>query len=164
MLTAAHCMGGSFNVIVGEHDKTDLSDGTRHTVCRAVSHPNYCDTPNNIYCINNDFAIVTLDEPVQIGPRAVPACLPTASAHGGSFLDDKNVTTSGWGNLQSGGSSPNVLHKVTVPGVSNAVCQQLYEGRYGPNAILPDMMCAGNTVEGGVDACQGDSGGNRIPF
>merc|ERR1712135_170778 len=55
--------------------------------------------------------------------------------------------------------SPTVLHKVTVPGVSNAVCQQLYEGQYGPNAILPDMMCAGNTVEGGVDACQGDSGG-----
>ena len=164
VLTAAHCMGGSFNVIVGEHDKTDSSDGTRHTVCRAVSHPNYADTPNNVGAINNDFAIVTLTNPVQVGPRAVPACLPTASAHGGSFLDDKNVTTSGWGRLQSGGSSPTVLHKVTVPGVSNAVCQQLYEGRYGPNAILPDMMCAGNTVEGGVDACQGDSGGIAIPF
>ena len=164
VLTAAHCMGGSLVVIVGEHDRTDSSDGTRHTVCRAVSHPNFADTPNNIFRINNDFAIVTLTDPVQIGPRAVPACLPTASAHGGSFLDDKNVTASGWGTLQSGGSLPTVLHKVTVPGVSNAVCQQLYEGEYGPNAILPDMMCAGNTVEGGVDACQGDSGGNRIPL
>merc|ERR1719347_864125 len=36
VLTAAHCMGGSFYVIVGEHDKTDSSDGTRHTVCRAA--------------------------------------------------------------------------------------------------------------------------------
>merc|ERR1719312_916351 len=59
VLTAAHCMGGSFNVIVGEHDKTDSSDGTPHTVCRAVNHPNYADQPIGI---NHDFAIVTLTE------------------------------------------------------------------------------------------------------
>ena len=164
VLTAAHCMGGDFDVMIGEHDKTDSSDGTIHKVCRAVSHSNFADTPNDVFAINNDFAVVTLTEPVQVGPRAVPACLPTASAHGGSFLDDKNMTTSGWGTLESGGSTPNVLHKVTVPGVSNAVCQQLYEGKYGSNAILSDMMCAGNAAEGGVDACQGDSGGIRIPF
>ena len=146
---------GNFEVIVGEHSLTDSTDGTRHTKCRHVNHPNY-PRPSGI---SYDFAILHLDTPVQLGARAVPACLPT-SAHGGSFLDDKTVTTSGWGALGSGQGGPTVLHKVSVPGVSNAVCQQMYEDKYGPNAITSDMMCAGNTVNGGVDACQGDSGGN----
>ena len=103
-------------------------------------------------------------EPVLLGPRAVPACLPTMSEHGGDFLHDKKMTVSGWGNFEYGGSSPTVLHKVSVTGVSNAVCQQMYEEEYGPDTIQADELCAGNTVDGGVDACQGDSGGNRIPF
>ena len=161
MLTAAHCIEDTtrFEIIVGEHDVTDSSDGTRHTKCRQIIHPNYKDG----HFINNDFAIVTLTTPVQLGARAVPACLPSDAAHGGSFLDDKTVTTSGWGALSSSGSSPTVLHKVSVPGVSNTVCQEKYEDRYGSNAITADMICAGNTVDGGVDACQGDSGGIK-PF
>ena len=158
VLSAAHCMHvfNDFDIIVGEHDITDSNDGTRHTTSRIVSHPNYGYT--------YDFAVITLAEPVQLGLRAVPACLPTMSEHGGDFLDDKKMIVSGWGRFEFGGSSPTVLHKVSVPGVSNAVCQQMYEGKYGPDTIQADEMCAGNTVDGGVDACQGDSGGNRIPF
>lgn len=138
--------------MVGEHRITDSSDGTRHTKCRHVDHPQY----NNPRSLNNDFSIVHLNTPVQLGARAVPACLPT-SAHGGSFLDDKTLTTSGWGSLCSGCSSPDVLHVVDAPGVSNAVCDTAYGGT---GSITDQMICAGNTVNGGVDACQGDSGGN----
>jgi len=154
VLTAAHCTGwngGNWDVMVGEHRITDSSDGTRHTKCRHVDHPQY----NNPRSLNNDFSIVHLNTPVQLGARAVPACLPT-SAHGGSFLDDKTLTTSGWGSLCSGCSSPDVLHVVDAPGVSNAVCDTAYGGT---GSITDQMICAGNTVNGGVDACQGDSGG-----
>ena len=96
VLTAAHCTGsssgngGAWDVMVGEHDVTDSSDGTRHTVCRWQNHPDY----NSPSRVNNDFAIVTLTQPVTIGTRANYACLPT-SAMSGSFLDDKTVTVSG---------------------------------------------------------------------
>ena len=163
VLTAAHCTGvngGNWGVMVGEHRTTDSSDGTRHTKCRHVNHPLY----RSINSIDHDFAIVHLDNPVQFGARAVPACLPTSASHGGGFLDDKTLTVSGWGSLCSGCSSPNVLHVVDVPGVSNAVCNQQYEGRYGPGSITADMMCAGDAVNGGIDACQGDSGGKYILY
>ena len=148
ILTAAHCMGGSFEIIVGEHDVTDTDDGTRHTVCSTISHPDY-----NEDTTNYDYAIVVLNEPITLGSRAVPACLPDAS-FGGNFLDDKTMTVSGWGRLESGGDTPNVLMSVDVPGVSNDACRE----SYGESSITDVMLCAGQP-EGGIDSCQGDSGG-----
>merc|ERR1712020_602505 len=72
---------------------------------------------------------------------------------GGSYLDDKTMTVSGWGATSQGGSQAQVLMSV-VPGVSNAKCQQAY----GESSITDAMMCAGRD-EGGIDSCQGDSGG-----
>ena len=148
VLTAAHCMfTTNFDVIVGEHHITSSSDGTRHQQCRGVKHPDY----NSDFA---DFAIVHLRQPVQIGTRAAPACLPSANL-GGDFLDGKMMTVSGWGNLASGGISPSVLHKVDVPGITNAVCSNSYSG------ITSSMLCAGDVLNGGIDSCQGDSGGKQ---
>lgn len=150
VLTAAHCMGHNFDVIVGEHDVTSSEDGTRHTVYSAISHPQYDSSTTNF-----DFAIVTLNEPVELGTRAVPACLPDPDEFGGAFLDDKTMTVSGWGHQSSGGwDSPPVLHSVDVPGISNEECDNMYEDA----EITDAMMCAG-AVAGGIDSCQGDSGG-----
>ena len=92
-----------------------------------------------------------------LNQRAVPACLPT-SALGGEFLAGKNMTVSGWGRLSSGGSSPTVLHKVVVPGITNAACKASYDIRN--LEVTAEMLCAGDVANGGIDACQGDSGGN----
>ena len=150
VLTAAHCMGGSIDVIVGEHRTTSSSDGTRHTTCRGVSHPSY-----DSNTLNNDFAILHLIKPVKIGTRAAPACLPTSSM-GGNFLAGKTMTVSGWGTLLEGGSQPNVLHSVDVAGIPNSQCNNLYGG------ITRAMLCAGDVANGGIDSCQGDSGGNEL--
>ena len=143
VLTTAHCTGangGNWDVMVGEHGKTDgKPDGTRHTKCRHLDHPNY-HQPTSA----NDFAIVYFDEPVQIGPRASPACLPNAS-FAGNFLDDKTMTISVWGTLCS---SPDALHVVNVSVVGNDVCNQRHGG-----GISDEMICAG-LVNGGIDSCQ----------
>ena len=67
------------------------------------------------------------------------------------------MTVSGWGALCSGCISPDALHVVNVPGVSNAICNEKYDG-----IITDQMLCAGEIVNGGVDSCQGDSGGNLL--
>ena len=151
VLTAAHCTSGSSpDVMVGEHRVTSSSDGTRHTTCRFVDHPSY-NSPNQL---SNDFAILHLDTPVQIGTRAAPACLPPAT-YNDAFLGGKTLTVSGWGALTEGGGSPSVLHSVDVPGMTNAQCLQNY-----PNSIDSSMLCAGQP-SGGIDSCQGDSGGKK---
>ena len=138
------------DVIVGEHSVTSSSDGTRHTTCRYRNHPSW-----NTNTVNYDFAILHLNQPVALGPRAVPACLPTSS-FGGNFLAGKQMTVSGWGALTQGAtSSPTVLHKVDVPGMTNAQCSTNYQGQ---NQVTNAMLCAGQPG-GGVDSCQGDSGG-----
>ena len=151
VLTAAHCTSGSSpDVIVGEHRVTSTADGTRHTTCRFADHPSY----NSPSQLSNDFAILHLRTPVQIGGRAVPACLPPSSFND-AFLGGKTLTVSGWGALTEGGGSPSVLHSVDIPGMTNARCLNDY-----PGDIDGSMICAGQT-SGGIDACQGDSGGKQ---
>jgi len=149
VLTAAHCMGYDFEIIVGEHDINSQEDGTRHTVCGTTSHPNY-----NSGTTNYDFAIVRLAEPVQLGVRAMPACLADSSM-GDEALGGQTVTVSGWGTTSSGGSQATVLQSVNVPAMTNAECR---DTSYGENQITDAMLCAGQ-AEGGIDSCQGDSGG-----
>ena len=103
-----------------------------------------------------DFSILHLKRPVEFGPRAVPACLPS-SKHGGDFLADKILTTSGWGATLNETHDNSKLRFVKVPGITNAECQKLYSA-YRP--IYAVELCAGDTDAGGIDACQGDSGGN----
>ena len=154
VLTAAHCTDGlsrSPDVMVGEHRITSTADGTRHGTCRFVDHPRYVKLFNSII---NDYSILHLRIPVHIGPRAVPACLPP-STYDDAFLGGKTFIVSGWGVLSEGGVSASVLHSIRVPGMTNSQCLNYY-----PGLIDGSMLCAGFTT-GGIDACQGDSGGMK---
>ena len=116
-----------------------------------VEHPKYSGSPPNF-----DFAIVTLTKPVSFNTRANAACLPSSSWDGDFFVE-KDLKASGWGVTSEGGGTPTVLHQVTVPGITNFQCNQLY-----PKQVTDQMLCAGNVEDGGVDSCQGDSGGNNF--
>ena len=146
VLTAAHCVNSqNFGIIVGEHSYTNSSDGTRQTVCRAINHPEY-----NLN--DNDLSIVHLQNPVEIGTRVAVACLPSVNL-GGDFLAGKNMTVSGWGAASFKGDSRTELFKADVPGITNSECNAMYHN------ITDSMLCAGDIANGGIDACQGDSGG-----
>ena len=66
------------------------------------------------------------------------------------------MTVSGWGTLEHGGAQPKVLDSANIDGITRAECQKAYKRRV---RIRNSMLCAGDVEEGGVDACQGDSGG-----
>ena len=153
VMTAAHCYAMGV-VVVGEHFTQNYTDGTNHEICRYRNHPLY-----NATAAKYDFSILHLKEPVEFGPRAVPACLPT-SRHGGDFLAGKILTTSGWGGTRNETHDRTKLRFVKVPGVTNAECLKLYSAVPIRGNISADQLCAGDTNAGGIDACQGDSGGN----
>ena len=144
----------SLIIVAGEHNTATGSDGVRHTVACKKEHPQY-NFPNF------DFAILTLDEPVDItsaDSKARAACLPSDTSK--LYENGELMTVSGWGRHYEGqdlNKIPSILHHVQVPGVSNAVCQADY--RY--ERISIDIMCAG-LDEGGImkGACRGDSGGD----
>merc|ERR1712129_366331 len=68
------------------------------------------------------------------------------------------AVVSGWGTLKSDGKLPDILQYVNVPLMTNDDCKKT---GYGPNNILPSMVCAGY-AKGGKDSCQGDSGGPLV--
>jgi len=157
VMTAAHCTRDSgvdtFEVVVGEHNVETDADGVAHTVACKAEHPEY----NPDTSLNFDFAILTLNKPVDItsaDSKARAACL--ASDPKRLYGNGESLTVSGWGLLDENDGFfdlPNVLHHVQVPGVSNQECRQDYG-----STITPQMICAG-LDEGGIDSCSGDSGG-----
>ena len=163
VLTAAHCTYSTIAVIaviVGDHniDDNDVfsngfsQDGTRYDACRIQNHPQY-----NTETRNNDFAVITLRNPVEIGTRVNYACLP-ASKLEGDFLTGKTVKVSGWGLLGADLSSPGNLQTVDLPAVSNTECRSWFPATKFPN-VTDRMLCAGREGENAVGACFGDSGG-----
>ena len=62
------------------------------------------------------------------------------------------MTVSGWGALDEGGFSPDILQKVEVPIVSDAECDDAYSSFGGID--FDAHICAGNLDEGGQDSCQ----------
>lgn len=186
VLSAAHCFDSTqqfymsvFEIIVEEHYVHSRNDGTRHKVCSYTSHPEYYweykeyeeetwdwrkifswSVRREIEVYFNDFAIIRMRVPVKLGIRAVPACLPEPSFTN-EILDGELLTVSGWGRLQEGGKTPDVLHSVNVATSTNEQCKersdimrQLHEN----GGFTNSMLCAGHD-EAGIDACQGDSGG-----
>jgi len=156
VLTAAHCMGNSINVMVGEHDSNSNKDGVRHKVCGTTSHPSY-----NTNTLNYDYAIVRLSKPVEFGTRVAPACLPDKEAYPSDSLVGKSLTVSGWGRTIYQGNQSPVLKTIEVPGISASDCKQAYGSPPNFYPSITDAMLCAQSAPGGEDGgvCQGDSGG-----
>ena len=164
-MSAAHCnfdyygnvIGASdILVVVAEHDQTDFFDGIEHEITSYTNHPQY-----NRRTDDYDFSMLHLTLPVELGDRAVPACLPDLR-----FSDDKLVgkylTVSGWGSLDGAGYVyPDLLQTVDVPVVSQDDCRKVYSPK--GRKIENSMICAGYST-GVMDSCGGDSGGRLVIF
>jgi len=148
IVTAAHCIDtpSGYTVVAGDLKQSDTSghEQTRR-VTRVIVHEDY-DYWTNL----NDIALLLIDRPFELNQYVQPIPLPTR-------MQDTpgDVVVSGWGDLSNGGQSPDILQKVQIPVVSDAVCQRAYD----EEIIAPHMLCAGLIDVGGKDSCQGDSGG-----
>ena len=160
VLTAAHCIeNNDFDVIVGDHDYTDRSDGTLHHVCRVTNHPKFNPETNEY-----DVSIVHLREAAHEGPGVITACLPDQSL-AGDILIGETLTVSGWGKISANGNRSNVLQHASVPVISNEACKMAYKN-YSEEGfkvnITSHMLCAGDMEKGDISPCVGDSGGLYI--
>ena len=163
VITAAHCLEGEttdapgeFLVVAGLFQRSDPSVAQVVEVAAITTHPAYrgADT-------GNDFGILTLAEPLQLTPGAVPFDPPgtvgalAVGAAGGNPVGQALI--SGWGDVDP--DQDNALQPDPLVGAIvnfNADCSA-----YGPAFDAATMLCAGRRNLDGTftDTCQGDSGG-----
>lgn len=155
VLTAAHCLEEfgtpispeSLEVVVGRTDLAEADAGERIPVRRIVVHPRY----NEGVADDRDAGLVELARPAT-GPAVAPYS-------GTDDLAGKTGWVVGWGTTSERGANADTLMEAAVPVVSNATCNAVYNRAAGYDDPITDrMLCAGR-IDGGIDACLGDSGG-----
>ena len=103
---------------------------------------------------DNDIALILLTHRLSWDPYTVPVCLPTQRK---KVLAGHNGILVGWGRLSEEGQRSKRPLKLSVPIVDMASCERVL----GQHNVNPTKFCAGY-LEGGRDACQGDSGGALV--
>lgn len=158
VLTAAHCQGGSYNIVVGRQDLNDERSGEVIPMDFEMPHPKYNDMTTD-----NDFNLVFLSRPVS----AKNLKLVTLNNEDDMPAVGDSVHVSGWGDTAKEDdiqTLSNALMTVELKVISNDECSaskgsiggfdETYNGQ-----ITPNMMCAKDPNQ---DACQGDSGGPLV--
>ncbi|KAM7312924.1 brain-specific serine protease 4 [Ixodes scapularis] len=167
IVTAAHCLRSKppryFTVRLGEYNVREAEPD--HAIqdirlVRYVIHPQYS-VPKRY---NNDIALLELSKDIEFNRYVIPICLPSTTIN----LTGRSATIAGWGNIKDvekdslvdafQGARKDVLQKVTVPILSNEVCNAWY-AQSGKLVLLQKTQICAGFKEGKKDACQGDSGG-----
>jgi len=155
VLTAAHCASrADFDVVAGEHSTG--STGGREQFRRATKVIRHFNYNPNIW--DYDYAMVKLDQPVEMGDCAGTICLPTEA----DVAPGTACWITGWGSERIGGSLKDILQQAEVNTISIADCANNFG--YDDCKITSNMLCAqGRTDDGNIiDACAGDSGGPLV--
>lgn len=146
VLTAAHCVRKGAVVVV----TTGSSD---------LYSPDTVDVPSVRVHRARGFDSVTEGDDWAVVELARSVDLPVVDLPEDASLDDGSFTVVGWGAVaEDRPAQQRHLRKARVPFVADDVCGGLYR-RQGYGFVPDDMLCAGDTDDGGVDSCQGDSGG-----
>lgn len=151
ILTAAHCLedevAGGVDVLTGTQSLA--AGGVRHRAAELRMFSKY-----NPDTYDYDFGLIRLSNPTD-------APLQTLAGQSSATPAGTMATTTGWGNMTSGGNNfPYDLYQVSVPVLSNTQCANA--GYH--DAITARMICAGASPYLTKDSCQGDSGGPLVVF
>jgi secreted trypsin-like serine protease len=160
VVTAAHCVESytglpvTVTIEMKQHDRTTpVLPAFTVFASEIIIHENY-----DTVTVDNDIALLKLHEPVSFDDKLSPVCLPPAS--NAPNYRGATSTVTGWGVLSEVGNSlTDKLQEVEVEVLSNKVCKDKY---LGVLTISDNMLCAGDTKNGGEDACYGDSGGPLV--
>lgn len=158
VLTAAHCQGAPFDVVLGRHD-LDSKNGQKIGITRQLPHPKY-----NSQKTDMDFMLVFLKSAATLNGDVDTVKLNDDSS---APKVGTGVTVMGWGDTDirdDVSKLSDVLMEVQVNTISNGDCDDSKGnvGGYSDNyngQITQNMMCAKANKQ---DSCQGDSGGPLV--
>lgn len=150
--TAAHCVNeadaSTINVRLGAATTEDLLRSPYLSVTAVTIHPNW-QKGSGYY----DIAILRLEKTIEEQPTIHRIDLPSAEDGQTWAQGDSPARVAGWGSTTGNPSSTSRNLNVADVNILRGACTG-----YGLEFDQDLNMCAGITG-GGVDACQGDSGG-----
>ena len=167
VLTAAHCVGPSFELTVGE----PFEGGRKHRILRSFKHPRFADVGGGL-AARFDVAILQLAEPVA---GVTPITLAKTAARPGERVRLLGRGKRRWFGLKEKNwpkrwlYPDRALHTAVNVAMSDAACERYYAtNRYKRDYFAAeDMTCSIDPakrpakVESGpwASVCMGDSGG-----
>ncbi|XP_076065033.1 tryptase gamma-like [Oratosquilla oratoria] len=153
ILTAAHCVTSSLltniTVLLGAHDTDttflpeDSPTVPKHNV---IIHESY-----NSENLDNDIALLKLDQDITFSAKKVPICLAKAE----DFVPGEKVVVSGWGFRFEG--DPNLSYP--KPFTTELQLSTTEDCANAYSTLTDNMICA---YAPGKDSCQNDSGGPLV--
>uniref|UniRef100_A0A8C7EXD7 Serine protease 21 n=1 Tax=Neovison vison TaxID=452646 RepID=A0A8C7EXD7_NEOVI len=163
VLTAAHCFEDHSDPFEWSVQFGELSSSpsiwnlqayyNRYSVEEIILSPLY------LGASSYDIALLKLSSSVTYNKYIQPICVLTSSSE---FQNRTDCWVTGWGDIEEEQGralpSPYILQEVQVGIINSAICNYLYAQPVFRYDIWGDMICAG-TIQGGKDACFGDSGG-----
>lgn len=158
IVTAAHCVDqnrpSDISVQVGTTSNPASPGTAPRTVNRIEIFPGWDATS-----FRNDVALLELSEEVLASPATLPVALPVVEDPSIWPAAGTPATVSGWGATDANGGVSSQLQQVNVRVLTNPGAPDC--GEYGALFDPTSQICAGD-FDGGVDACQGDSGGALV--
>lgn len=159
VITAAHCVDqvrtpAEISVQVGSSTISSDSPDAQRQVSRVEVFPGW-----DRRTFRNDLALLELTADVLASPATLPVGLPLTQDPASWPPAGTPATITGWGTTDVSGASSLDLQRadvriLTAPGAPDC-------GAYGDLFDPASQICAGE-FDGGVDACQGDSGGALV--
>lgn len=128
------------------------SGGVEYNVAKSILHPSY-----NWTTFEFDVSLVQTAKTIIF--TDLIKSIPIASRDYIEIPDGQLLTASGFGETKIASDNQTLLRAVEVPKINSSQCKELFS-RF-PYTIEDDMICAGY-IEGGKDACFGDSGGALV--
>ncbi|XP_039273511.2 neurotrypsin-like isoform X1 [Styela clava] len=162
VLTAAHCVTGTTASDLSiKYDKRRkmIRNNVGEIGVTSISRSNY----TNDTVPRNDIALLKLEKLVNVNKYADILCLPRYQSENPD--PGTRCWIAGWGNIKNDKMQENGFYQADIPIMSTKACngKQDYDNYY--HLVDENMICAGYN-DGGVDSCNGDSGGplmcNRV--
>lgn len=163
VVTAAHCIlnvpNDRFEVHFGRFNSIIPTSGKEvyRYIEKSILHPSFVfritdesEVINSTY----DIALIKLNAPLPVDNDYIrPICLPDVDI---PIRENSAACVIGWGNPVKVDTEDLFLKQAEVPIISLDRCRKQHP--QDANKIRDHVICAGR-LEGGIDSCDGDSGG-----
>ena len=157
-LTAGHCLpkNRKLSIVadIGNHDSSIENQGVKVVVEDYMVHEGFKKlVSDGVAVIEHDVGLIKLAREVDYDDKIRSACLPNEHV---CIKPGTICVVVGWGYTDELGVDgfPNQLQQAPVKIFNNTFCKKFQNY----NVVTDHMLCAG-WINGGIDACGGDSGG-----